>query len=98
MSAFFIFENIKVLNQEAIDRHRAEVTSLVEQYSGKYIVVAGKIEAYEGEWKPKELIIIEFPSFERAQEFYDSEDYRELKELRLANSEGNGILVDGVNW
>ncbi|MFT3980456.1 MAG: DUF1330 domain-containing protein [Ferruginibacter sp.] len=98
MSAYLIFENLSIQNEEAINEHREKVTPLVEKYGGKYLVIHGKTKHYEGEWKPKELIIMEFPSFEKADEFYNSDDYKDLKALRMANSKSNGILVDGIHW
>jgi len=40
--------------------------------------------------------VTEFPSLEQAKRWYDSEEYRALKALRLRTPKGNVILVEGV--
>lgn len=95
MSAFMIFENIEVFDMEAINRHRAEAPAIFESFGAKYLSAGGRVEMLEGNWKPQSLVIIEFPSMEAAKACYESEAYRELLELRLENSKGTGILVEG---
>jgi uncharacterized protein (DUF1330 family) len=41
-------------------------------------------------------VVLEFPTFERAKEFYYSPDYQELKKLRLEAAEGELVLAPGV--
>jgi uncharacterized protein (DUF1330 family) len=40
-------------------------------------------------------VIIEFPNPETAQRWYDSDDYRELKQLRLAACKSNAVFFEG---
>ncbi len=72
------------------------VPATIEKYGGKILVRGGKFERLEGEWEPKRVVIVEFPSFEQAKRWYDSEDYREPKALRLRTSKANLILVEGA--
>ncbi len=41
-------------------------------------------------------MLIEFPSFKRAQEFWDSPDYRAAVELRKGAAKFNAVIVDGL--
>ena len=41
-------------------------------------------------------VIIEFPTYEKALEWYNSDLYKPVKELRQKNSEGNLIIIKGV--
>lgn len=66
------------------------------KYDGRYIVRGGKFETLEGNWEPKRLLLLEFPSVEHAKQWYSSEDYRPPKVIRLKASSSNVILVDGV--
>jgi uncharacterized protein (DUF1330 family) len=43
-----------------------------------------------------DLIVIEFPDLELASRWYDSANYRALKPLRVGNSVGTVLLVQGV--
>jgi uncharacterized protein (DUF1330 family) len=54
------------------------------------------MEMLEGDWAPKRLVVLEFPSFERAKEFYNSEEYGPVKAIRLNSTISKMVLVDGV--
>jgi uncharacterized protein (DUF1330 family) len=45
---------------------------------------------------PSFLVIIEFPSLEKAYEWYNSDDYTELKALRLAAAESIAVFIEGM--
>src|SRR5262249_58010085 len=62
---------------------------------GRFIVRGGKFETLEGQWHPKRLVVLEFPSVEQAKRWYDSEEYRPLKAMRFKASKSNLVLVEG---
>jgi uncharacterized protein (DUF1330 family) len=68
----------------------------VEKYGGRFLVRGGQIQTLEGDWKPKRIVVTEFPSIEQARRWYDSEEYRPLKALRSRSARGSVVLVDGV--
>ena len=69
---------------------------VVEKFGGRYLVIGGKFDVVEGDWRPTVPVVIEFPSLEQAHRWYDSEEYRELKALRMAATETNFVFVEGV--
>jgi uncharacterized protein (DUF1330 family) len=50
----------------------------------------------EGPDETRRIIIIEFPSVEYAQKFYNSPEYTEVKKLRASAAEGEITIVEGV--
>jgi uncharacterized protein (DUF1330 family) len=96
MSAYCVFNILEITDPEKMERYRQGVSATVEQYSGRYLVIGGKSEVVEGDWHPVFPVIIEFPSLQRAHQWYDSEEYRELKELRLAATKGNMAMIEGL--
>ncbi len=42
------------------------------------------------------LVVLEFPSLAQARRWYDSEEYRGPKAMRLAASRANVIFAEGV--
>ena len=95
MPAYFIVD-IDVTDPTAFEEYRKAVPATVEKYGGKFLVRGGRMEVVEGSWRPKRVVVTEFPSLEQAKRWYDSEEYRALKALRLRISKGNVILVEGV--
>ena len=50
----------------------------------------------EGQWKNPRTVVIKFPNYEKALEWYDSEEYKPIKPIRMKNSIGNMIIIKGV--
>ena len=94
MPAYFIVE-IEVLDPVGYEEYKKLAGATVEKYGGKYIMRGGKTEVLEGDWKPKRIVILEFPTMERAKEWLNCEEYREPRKLRHATSKTNMILIEG---
>lgn len=74
----------------------AEVTPMVERHGGRYLSRSTRIEHLEGERTPPQLmLIIEWPSKEAADRFYESEEYRPHREARRAGARNQFLLVSG---
>jgi uncharacterized protein (DUF1330 family) len=95
MAAYFIVDN-EVTDPAGFEEYRKQVPATLEQYGGKILVRGGQIQALEGDWKPARIVVTEFPSIEQARRWYDSEEYRPLKALRLRTARGSIVLVEGV--
>lgn len=95
MAAYYIVE-IDIQDPAGFEEYRSKVPATIERYGGKYLVRGGRLETLEGEWRPKRIVVLEFPSIEQAKRWYDSEEYRPLKELRRRTARGHIVLVDGV--
>ena len=68
----------------------------VEKFGGEYLVRNGEFKVIDGEWKHPRTVVIKFPTYEKALEWYNSEEYKPIKPIRLANSVANGIIIKGV--
>lgn len=95
MAAYFIL-TIEVTDLRRFAKYLKEVRPVLEKYKGKYIVRGGKFEVLEGEKDPAIVAVLEFPSMEAAREFYYSEDYKPLLDLRAASTHSEVVLVDGL--
>ena len=95
MSAYVIVD-IEVHDPAAYDEYRKVVGATLTRYGGKFIVRGGKIDVLEGIWNPKRIVVLEFQSAARAREWYDSEEYRVPKQIRMKASKGNIVVVEGV--
>jgi uncharacterized protein (DUF1330 family) len=95
MAGYLIVE-IEVTDQAAYDRYRATVGEPIARYGGKFLVRGGRTETLEGGWTPKRFVIVEFPSLDRAREFYHSPEYADALKLRLSASRSKAILAEGI--
>src|SRR5215212_9257108 len=82
MPAYVIGDVRDAWDAEALDEYRRRNTHAVAAHGGRFIVRGGAVEALEGEWDTRRVIVIEFPDMAAARGWYDSEDYAPLKTLR----------------
>ena len=92
----YVLVDVAVRDPEEYERYKALVPPSLAAYGGRFIVRGGAVEELEGVWKPSRLVILEFPSTERAHAWWASPEYAEAKALRLATADSKMILVDGV--
>ena len=95
MAAYVLIE-IEVLDKEKYDAYRPLAAKTIAQYGGKYIVRGGASEVLEGDWAPKRLVVLEFPSVAQAKAWYHSAEYSDGKALRLASSRSQMVVVEGM--
>ena len=96
MSAYCLFDILEVTDVAKFEEYKAGVSATIEQYGGRYVVGAGKVDLVEGTWKPTNLVIIQFPSLEEAHQWYQSEEYADLLALRLSAGRFNAIFMEGL--
>ncbi len=93
---YYAVAEIRVTDPEWAREYVEKVTPMVEGYGGRYLARTGKVELLEGEREvPQVFLMVEWPSREVALAFYESEEYRPFRELRVAGSESVFYLVAG---
>ncbi len=95
MAAYAIVD-LDVKDAEALANYRRDVPATVAKYGGRFLARGGATAVLEGSWKPKRVVVLEFPSMEALQRWYRSDDYKPLLADRLRHSTANFIAVDGV--
>ena len=95
MSAYIIVD-VKILDPEKYKEYARQAPPTISAHGGRYLARAGKTEVLEGDVVPHRVVFLEFPDYERAREWWNSEMYRLPKPLRQSASEASMILVDGV--
>jgi len=94
MRAYVIVE-IEITDPVGYEEYKTLAAATVEKYGGKYIVRGGQTEVLEGDWKPKRIVVLEFPTMARAKEWLNSEEYREPRKMRHRTAKTNMLVVEG---
>jgi uncharacterized protein (DUF1330 family) len=76
--------------------YMASVKPVLEAAGGRYLARGGVHTVHEGDWSPRRLVVMEFPSFEAWERFYDSDDFQPLKALRMECSDARLVAVEGL--
>lgn len=96
MATYFFVDIREVVDEKSMQEYRNRIGPNVEKFGGRFLVVGGNFEVVEGDWSPVYPVLVRFPSREQAKLWYDSEEYRELKAMRLAATHSNGVFLEGV--
>ena len=93
---YYAIGEIEVTDPTWVPAYLKDVTRMVEARGGRYLVRTSNIVELEGEHKPAQVIVvIEWPSKEAAQAFYESEEYQPYLKSRLAGARNRMLLVAG---
>ena len=95
MPAYVVVE-VEVLDKERYETYKRMVPPTLAAFGGRFIVRGGAAETLEGDWSPKRLVILEFPSVSQAKAWWASSEYAEAKALRQATARTRMIVVEGV--
>ena len=88
-----VYKNIS--NEDKLKEYATKARAAVENYKGKFLIRGGKSKINEGESSPR-TVIIEFPSFDQANEFYQSDEYQEAHSILKGHAERQFQIVEGV--
>lgn len=68
----------------------------VEKYGGKFLTRGGQTTLLEGERMASRMVLIEFPSHDRAVEFYNSPEYTAARNVREGAAITTFVAMEGV--
>jgi len=92
----YVIVDITVHDPVGYEEYKKLAPSAVALYGGKYIARGGAVETLEGNWSPKRLVILEFPTAERAKQWLNSDEYSAARKLRHQTSATQMIVVEGA--
>jgi len=95
MAAYVIGE-IDVTDAATYDDYRRQVLATVQKHGGCFLARGGRAETLEGGAAAKRVVVLEFPSYRQALDWYRSADYAPLIRLRQQASQGRLVLVEGA--
>ena len=95
MAAYLIFD-VEINDMARYQEYMAVIKPALEAVGARYLARGGAHTVYEGDWEPRRLVLIEFPSSKAADDFYNGETYRRLKAIRDECSSARLVVVEGV--
>lgn len=93
----YVIVDITIHDPVGYEEYKKLAPPAVAAYGGKYLARGGTVETLEGDWSPKRLVILEFPTVERAKQWLYSDEYRAARELRHKTATTQMVVVEGVS-
>ena len=95
MSAFVIFD-VEISDPVRYQEFMQGVKPALEQAGARYLARGGPHKVYEGDWVPRRIVILEFPSVVAWEKFYEGPVYQGLKSIRDQCSTARLVSVEGL--
>ena len=96
MVAYVIVERIEEWNAEVFAAYRPLAAASIDKFGGRYLALSTMPVVLEGDTGPIVMAVIEFPSMQLADSWYNSEDYQKAAGIRRAGARNRFIAVDAL--
>ena len=80
MKGYVVCVYKSISNEEKLKEYAIKAKAAVEKYKGKFLIKGGQTTTNEGESSPR-TVVIEFPSYDKANLFYNSKEYQNAHEI-----------------
>ena len=97
MSAGYVIAQLKVTNPENYREYVEKVPDVIKKYGGEYLVRGGEHQVVEGEDKFPRIVIIKFPSYEKALECHNSKEYQAGWDIAKNTTERHMQVIEGFS-
>ena len=95
MAAYVIYQ-CEVLDPDAYETYKARASESIRRAGGRYLVRGGALQVLEGDPDTGRTVILEFPSREAVLDWYQSDEYVEVRALRASAATASLVVVDGL--
>ena len=92
----YVLVQVDVTNTQQYGEYTKLSPGIIEKFGGRFLARGGRTMTLEGAPARGRVVVVEFPSFERAQEFYNSQEYQAAKKVRAGAATAQFVLVEGL--
>tara|TARA_B100001093_G_scaffold46143_1_gene39237 strand:- start:2046 stop:2333 length:288 start_codon:yes stop_codon:yes gene_type:complete len=95
MKGYVVCVYKSISNEEKLKKYAVKARAAVKKFKGKFLIRGGKAIINEGNSSPR-TVVIEFPSYEEANLFYNSKEYQEAHEILKGYAIRHHQTIEGV--
>ena len=92
----YMLVQVDVTNASQYAEYTKLSPGIIEKFGGRFLARGGRTATLEGMPARSRVVVVEFPSFERAQEFYNSQEYQAARQVRAGAATAQFVLVEGM--
>ncbi len=96
MSSGYIIANVRVTNPQQYEEYKRLSSAAMLAHGAQVCVRGGTSEVLEGDWQPDRIVLLKFPSVEKAKGFYTSTEYAKARAARKDAAIMRMVVVEGV--
>lgn len=92
----YILAMIDVTDMEQYKKYTKLTPAIIEKHGGRFLTRGGRTQLLEGSMDERRMVLLEFPTYEDAQAFYNSPAYQSAMKLREGAANGIFMALEGV--
>jgi uncharacterized protein (DUF1330 family) len=96
MTSAYVIAYVDVTHPEQYEEYKKLSSIAMKTHGAELCVRGGKVEVLEGDWSPTRVVVLKFPSLDKAKAYYDSVEYRAARSARAGAALMRMIVVEGV--
>ena len=96
MSSAYIIANVRVTNPSQYEEYKKLSSAAMLAHGAQVCVRGGPSEVLEGDWSPDRLVVLKFPSIDKARAFYHSTEYAKARAARRDAAVMRMVVVEGI--
>ena len=89
----YVIADVEIIDADGFKQYSQQVPKTLEPYGGRFLVRGGAHETVEGDFRPKRIVVLEFPDVTSARAWYASPEYQRILPLRLRSSRAGFFTV-----
>ena len=95
MKGYIVCVYKSISNEEKLKEYALKARAAVEKYRGKFLIKGGKVTTNEGDKSPR-TVVIEFSSYDEANLFYNSKEYKEAHDILKDQAVRHHQTIEGA--
>lgn len=92
----YVINDMEITDPQRFEEYKRLSPSTVAAFGGRFLARGGEITPLEGEWQPRRLVMLEFPSVAQAQAWLNSPEYAPARRLRQLSANSRMVVIEGV--
>jgi len=92
----YIINDMEITDPHRFEEYKLLSPATVAAYGGKFLARSGEVNALEGDWTPRRLVILEFQDRAQAQAWLNSPEYAPARRLRQLSANSRMVVIDGI--
>ncbi|WP_192349820.1 DUF1330 domain-containing protein [Algoriphagus sp. Y33] len=93
MPAFVIVE-VDITDPEKYNEYKELTPATISPFGGKFVLRGNPVTVLEGDWNHERLVMLQFPTKEKAEAWYNSDDYQHAKSVRSGAANAKFLLIE----
>jgi uncharacterized protein (DUF1330 family) len=92
----YVINDMEITDPLRFEEYKRLSPPTVAAYGGRFLARGGEVTALEGDWQPKRLVMLEFPSMAQAQAWLNSPEYAPARRLRQLSAKSRMVVIEGM--